>query len=85
MKISKKTRRFLFKHKNINIVLSTIAIIWIWRGTWSITDLIIFNKFNFGEFLGYFIPLSIAYWYLLWNDSKLTELLHSTHTEVKEK
>jgi hypothetical protein len=80
----KKLRRFLVKHKNINIILSTIAIIWIWRGTWSITDIIVFNK-DHSEFLGYFIPLIVAYWYLLWNDSKLTELLHSTHTEVKEK
>ncbi len=77
----KKMRKFLKKHKNLNIILSTVAVIWIWRGVWDLTDMIVFSEIDLSLVLGFGIPMLIGFAYLFLNDSKLTELLHSNEAE----
>jgi len=77
---------FVCKNKHLNIVLSLISIIWIWRGVWSLTDMLLFEigDFDMVHFFGYLIPLLAAFAYLYFNDYELAEISHETNTDYRQ-
>jgi len=73
-------RAFLKRNRNLNLTLSTIALVLIWRGVWSLTDLFLIYEFDINQFWSYLIPTLIGFAYLYLNDLKLTELSHPNET-----
>jgi len=69
-------RAFLKRNRNLNLTLSTISLVLIWRGVWSLTDLFLIYEFNFENFWGYLIPTIIGFAYIYLNDLKLSEFSH---------
>ncbi len=72
----KKFRFFLKKHPNLNLILAGIALIYIWRGVWSLTDMFTFGTFDIKHFWSYLIPMVLSFVYVYINDYKFTELIH---------
>lgn len=68
------------KHSNINIVLTIIAIVWIWRGIWSLTDIVVFSSeiATVENVLGYGLPIIMGMLYLYFNDYSIDELAHGS-------
>lgn len=66
------------RHSNINIILSIIAIVWIWRGVWGLTDIVVFDHVlvNFENIFGYGFPVLLGMLYLYFNDYSIDELAH---------
>jgi len=71
------------RHSNINIILSIIAIVWIWRGIWGLTDIVVFSSVERGleSILGYAVPILIGITYLYFNDYSIDELAHGSPNE----
>ncbi|HRY30802.1 MAG TPA: hypothetical protein P5328_00175 [Candidatus Paceibacterota bacterium] len=72
-----KVRSFLRLHPNLDLILSGISLVYIWRGVWSLTDMFTFGTFQRGAFWSYLIPLVIAFAYIYLNDYRLKELIHT--------
>jgi len=72
----KKFRAFLKKHKNINLILAGISLVYVWRGVWSLTDMFTFGTFDWSHFWSYLIPMVLAFTYIYINDKEFTELIH---------
>jgi len=72
----KKFRAFLKRHPNFNLMLAGIAVIYIWRGVWSLTDMFTFGVFIPSHFWSYLIPMVLSFAYIYLNDYKFTEMIH---------
>ena len=72
----KKFRAFLKKHPNINLILAGIAVVYIWRGVWGLTDMFTFGGFISSHFWSYLIPMVLSFAYIYLNDYKFTEMIH---------
>lgn len=72
-----KFREFTRKNKNLNLILSGVALIYVWRGVWSLTDMFTFGTYESSHFWSYFIPMVLAFLYIYLNDYKFKELIHS--------
>ncbi|HMO79065.1 MAG TPA: hypothetical protein PJ997_01615 [Candidatus Paceibacterota bacterium] len=72
-----KFREFIKKYKNLNLILSGISLIYIWRGVWSLTDMFTFGEYDPAHFWSYLIPLVLSFTYIYINDYKLKELIHT--------
>ncbi|HMP67390.1 MAG TPA: hypothetical protein PKA60_01415 [Candidatus Paceibacterota bacterium] len=72
-----KFRGFVNRNKNLNLVLSGISLIYIWRGVWSLTDMFTFEGFDQTKFWSYLLPLIFAFSYIYFNDYKFKELIHT--------
>jgi hypothetical protein len=72
----KKFRTFIKKHQNLNLILSGVALVYIWRGVWSLTDMFTFGTYIPSHFWSYFIPMIISFSYIYLNDYKMSELVH---------
>lgn len=68
------------RHSNINIILSIIAIVWVWRGIWGLTDIVVFKDTlaNFENIFGYAFPVLLGMFYLYFNDYSIDELAHGS-------
>lgn len=64
----KKFREFIKQHKNINLILSGISLIYIWRGVWVLTDIF---TYEYAEYLlinpgynifDYFVYVEFKFW-----------------------
>jgi hypothetical protein len=67
--MNKKT--FIKKYPNLNIILTAIAIVLIWRGVWHLTDKYFFPN-NF--IINNLFTVLLGLWYLWQNDHKIDEL-----------
>ncbi len=69
---------YFCKHPNFNIILSIIAVVWVWRGIWGLTDAIVFTSvpFDIEHIVGYGLPILIGLIYLYLNDYSISELEH---------
>lgn len=77
-----KIKRLRTKRSNLNIFLTTAAVVMIWRGVWELLDI-------------YLLPnnhvLSLVIWMILWvfllfvDDERIDELWEKTKTEEKIK
>lgn len=77
-----KIKRLRKKRSNLNIFLTTMAVVMIWRGVWELLDL-------------YLLPnnhvLSLVVWMIIWifllfvDDEKLWELSEKVENEEKMK
>ncbi|MEY2641223.1 MAG: hypothetical protein RL150_616 [Candidatus Parcubacteria bacterium] len=68
------------KNPNLNLILSLIAVVWLWRGIWGLTDAVVFasTPFDLEHLLGYGVPILIGIAYLYFNDYSISELTHGT-------
>lgn len=68
------------KNPNLNLILSLIAVVWLWRGIWMLTDAIVFTymPLNLENLLGYGGPILLGMAYLYFNDYSISELVHGT-------
>jgi len=69
MKITNFAKRF----PTINLFITVIAIVWIWRGAWHLADSYIFPDY---KLISDILPLLFGFWYLWANDHKWSELGH---------
>lgn len=75
-KYMKKFQKFIHRNTNLNLILSGISLVYVWRGVWSLTDMFTFGTYVTQEFWSYLIPMVVALFYLYINDFKLSELVH---------
>jgi len=78
----KKIKRLRKKRSNLNILITTAAVVMIWRGVWELLDL-------------YLLPnnhiLSLVIWMIIWvfllfvDDERIDELWEKIKTEEKIK
>ncbi len=71
-----KFRSLVRKNKNLNLILSGISLVYIWRGVWSLTDMFTYGEYSSPEFWSYLIPMIISFAYIYFNDYKFDELVH---------
>ncbi len=71
-----KFRNFVRANRNLNLILSGISLVYIWRGVWSLTDMFTYGEYVEAEFWSYLIPMIIAFAYIYFNDYKFDELVH---------
>jgi hypothetical protein len=71
-----KFRNYVSIHRNFNLILSGISLVYIWRGVWSLTDMFTFGEYKSQEFWSYIIPMIIAFGYIYYNDYRFDELVH---------
>jgi hypothetical protein len=66
------------KNPNLNLLLSLIAVVWLWRGIWGLTDVLVFSATvaDLEHILGYGAPILIGLAYLYFNDYSISELVH---------
>ena len=69
---------YFCKHPNFNIILSIIAVVWVWRGIWGLTDAVAFSAvaLDLEHIVGYGLPILIGVAYLYLNDYSISELEH---------
>ena len=78
--MSKKTKlictNIVCRNPNLNVILSMIAVVWIWRGTWVLSDILFFGPLilDWKNFYGYVVPLLVGLAYVYFNDFDLSEI-----------
>jgi hypothetical protein len=78
----KKIKRLRKKRSNLNIFLTTVSVVMIWRGVWWLLDLYLFPNKH---------VLSLVIWMIIWifllfvDDERLDELWEKTKSEEEIK
>ncbi len=72
------------KNPNLNLILSLVAVVWLWRGIWGLTDILVFSSAisDLEHILGYSVPVVIGFLYLYFNDYSISELVHGSSPDA---